>query len=268
VIYALASIGSEWDVAIAGAALRKVSDPGIAVAAMVLLRSVPDGQALASERAELVRAAAHEFARRHPDTMQFALIAALVGAARDAPFSAAELDEIERVSRLPTVRTDHFSQVYDRALRVYQASGLPNAEGFAFGAAVGSIATGSDVFLLTKRAEASIPHTSESDKRRLANALWRIGAAIKDMPTILERLLGTMAMKKGAELVGDAKRAAEADQIAAHGRAVLTEFHKLNAGGWPIPSLQAEMLAAAVENEFAAMQEAVEPIPIPQEKPQ
>lgn len=59
--------------------------------------------------------------------------------------------------------------------------------------------------------------------------------------------------------------AAAADRIAIHARAVLSEFNKLNTGGWLIPSLQEELLAATVENEFAAMQDAVEPIPIPRE---
>jgi hypothetical protein len=246
-----------------GAALPKVTDSGIAVAAMDLLRIVPDEQLLPPERIELVRRAAREFAHRHPDTMQFAMIALLVGTAQDAPLSATELDEIERVSRCPTARTAHFKSVYERALRTYRIAGIPNPEGTAFGAAVGSIAMGGDLFVLRKRIDASLPHLSETDKRRVADSLWRIGEAVINMPTVLERLVGAGARKKAAELIGDDERVAEADRNIAHSRAVLSEVHKLNVDGWPLPSLHGEMLAAAVENEFGAMQAVVEPIPPP-----
>ncbi len=256
-LLAISSAGSPWAKDHALRSLLEVDDPGLAVALMEVNSPLDEGPGeKAREKEALIRQAAARMAVRHPDSMQFPLVALLVGGDKGQPFSATDWQELERIATLPHARTPHYEPLYLAVRQALQAAGIKNSAGKAVGASVMSL-SGPFSWHLRLRAKLAGDSVSEEQRAQRASALWAIGLAHIRLPTILEKLQGSVLLRTAAMLSGDPSRIREAEETLDAARRTLSEFNKLRVDGWPLPSLADEVLLGFVRAEYETMKRMV-----------
>jgi hypothetical protein len=211
------------------------------------LPPAPHAQARAALRARLAA-----FSADYPQAMQLRALLLLEGSDSRAPFSRRELAELEALSRLEDWRPSDFLSLYQHALGHLESSGVSLPDHYAYTVAVLSL-VGSELQLLQQRAEASRHTLSPSERLRLAESLWRIGARLADESSILERLLGLSLMEKAATELDDSDRILHVSELRARDRAASSAWRSASSLRWPLPSLRRELIESSMRDEVAHM---------------
>ncbi len=232
-----------------GSQLPALRDPLMAIGAINRLLESPASEAVKERVQAAAREKARELAKANPGWMQVRLMELLAGTQRETPFSAADLDELEKISKMQSYRAEPLSRLFFEVLSILEATQTPRASAAAFMAFVNAI-DGPEGFTLTKRTAATIPGLDPNDRRRLGEALWAIGSARLAETTALDQLLAHMTRKAAAELLGDQLRISEVQNQLARGRAILAGSRQAAVDSWPIPSLQEDWLLSTVTDEM------------------
>jgi hypothetical protein len=236
-----------------------LDDAAFVIAADNLLRDRSE-PAVRPEAGPVLRAKLGQLVQAHPRSMQLHLLDFLADTHPDAALDAKALEALEAISALPDWREHVFAHTFRETRRQLESVGLPHAAGRAFGVATLSV-TDRGSHLLRKRAEATRSQLLPGARHRLGRILWNVGARMAEENTLVERMVGLQFMVKGArDMQDDAGRArVEAQVEEAH--AILSAEHGAGLGRWPLPSLQAEVLEAHVEDEWAHLRAFAGPTP-------
>lgn len=240
-VWALLEIEETWARDLVETALPDLTESGVAYAVLSALHRSDD-----AENRDALRSTAATFTRRHPESMQFALMAVLFGRERGQPLTTDELAGIERASRLPLARLDHVAAHHARAVRLFSEARHPLPAALAFSSwseGLGQVA--SEVLV-----QGDVPGLSPAERLRLGESLWRIGHAFARLPTFMEALTGNALARRGANLVSDERRADVARRAFEEMRSLYLDWSRSHMAGWPLPALR-EAYFSAAQDEIA-----------------